>query len=136
MVLLDANVLVYYLDETSDNHAQTIGLLQKLVDDDEQLVTSHRIIEEVLFVLSKLSPDTDFVRAVKRITKLPGLILVEPSPSIDFALRFAALSQKLNTGVNDALILQLMLDAGIAKLFSYDKKLLKQAHALHIEPIA
>ncbi|MEK7534842.1 MAG: type II toxin-antitoxin system VapC family toxin [Patescibacteria group bacterium] len=134
MVLLDANVLVYYLDETSDNHAQTIGLLQKLVDDDEQLVTSHHIIEEVLFVLSKFSPD--IVRAVERITKLPGLILVEPSPSIDFALRYATLSQKSNTGVNDSLILQLMLDAGIAKLFSYDKKLLKQAHALHIEQIS
>ncbi|MCR4277765.1 MAG: type II toxin-antitoxin system VapC family toxin [Candidatus Berkelbacteria bacterium] len=136
MVLLDANVLVYYLDETSDNHAQTIGLLQRLVDDDEQLVTSHHIMEEVLFVLSKLSPDADIVRAVERIAKLPSLILVEPSPSIDFALRYAALSQKLNTGVNDALILQLMLDADIAKLFSYDKKLQKQADALHIEQIS
>ncbi|MCR4278225.1 MAG: type II toxin-antitoxin system VapC family toxin [Candidatus Berkelbacteria bacterium] len=136
MVLLDANVLVYYLDETSDNHAQTIRLLQKLVDDDEQVLTSHHIIEEVLFVLSKLSPDANIVRAVERIAKLPSLILVEPSPSIDFALRYAALSQKLSVGVNDALILQLMLDAGITKLFSYDKKLLKQAHALHIEQIA
>ncbi len=135
MVLLDANVLIYYLDETSHNHDLTINQLQKLVDDDEQLVTSHHVIEEVLFVLSKVASDAELTKAVSRIAKLPGLILVEPSPSIDFAKRYAVLSKKLNAGVNDALILQLMLDAGIVKLFSYDKKLLKQAHLLHIEQI-
>src|SRR5665213_2465727 len=100
MVLLDANVLVYYLDETADNHMLTTTTLQRLVDDDEQLVTSHHIIEEVLFVLSKITPDEDLTAAVARIAKLPDLILVEPSPSIDFAQRYAALSGRLKAGVN------------------------------------
>jgi len=135
VVLLDANVLVYYLDETSDNHALTIDLLQELVDDDEQLVTSHHIIEEVLFILSKIDSRIDLTRIVEKISKLPNLILAEPSPSIDFAMRYAQLSEKLKAGVNDALISQLVLDAGIKKMFTFDKKLKKDAQTLNIEQV-
>jgi predicted nucleic acid-binding protein len=136
VVLLDANVLVYYLDETSDSHVLTINRLQKLVDDDEQLVTSHHIIEEVLFIFSKIDPTADLVTIVEKISKLPNLILAEPSPSIDFAMRYARLSKKLKAGVNDSLILQLILDAGISKVFTFDKKLLKDAHLLNIEQVS
>ncbi len=135
MVLLDANVLVYYLDETSDNHVLTIDLLQELIDDDEQLVTSHHIIEEVLFILPKIDSGIDLTRIVEKISKLPNLILAEPSPNIDFAMRYAQLSEKLKAGVNDALILQLVLDAGITKMFTFDKKLQKDAQALNIEQV-
>ncbi len=135
MVLLDANVLVYYLDETSDSHVLTIDLLQKLVDNDEQLVTSHHIIEEVLFILSKIDMGSDPTRIVEKISKLPNLILVEPSPSIDFAMRYAQLSKNLKAGVNDALVLQLVLDAGITKIFTFDRKLQKDGKALKIEQV-
>lgn len=135
MVLLDANVLVYYLDETSNNHLLTINLLQALVDDDEQLVTSHHIIEEVLFIFSRIDSGIDLKRIVEKISKLPNLILAEPSPSIDFAMRYAQLSEILKAGVNDALILQLVLDAGITKLFTFDKKLQRDAQSLNIEQV-
>jgi predicted nucleic acid-binding protein len=135
VVLLDANVLVYYLDETSDNHVLTIDLLQKLVDNDEQLVTSHHIIEEVLFVLSKIDFGIDLTKIVEKISKLPNVILAEPSPSIDFATRYTQLSKRLKAGVNDSLILQLALDAGITKIFTFDKKLKMDALALNIEQV-
>ena len=135
MVLIDANVLVYYLDETAGNHKAAVSRLQKLLDDDEQLVTSHHVIEEVLHVLSRLEPDADLVKAVRKIALLPDLLLAEPSPDIDFAKRYAKLNDKLKTGINDALLLQLMLDAGITKLFSFDRKLLNRAALLHIEGI-
>ncbi len=136
MTLLDANVLVYYLDETADNHVATIERLQRLVDAQEQPVTSHHVIEEVLFVLSKLSPAANLEKAVIRIGKIPGLILVEPSPNIEFSMRYAALSQKFAMGLNDALLLQLMLDADIKRLFSYDKQFVNRAAKLHIEQVA
>lgn len=130
MIFLDANVLVYYLDETSDFHQPTIKKLQELVDDQQQLATSHHVIEEVLFVLRKLEADIE--EAIERISKIPSLTLVEPSPSIEFSRRYAHLSAKLDMGVNDALLLQLMLDAGLPRMFSYDKKFLKQAQLLNI----
>src|SRR5262245_34357078 len=122
MVLLDANALVYYLDETAEQNAETVNLLQRLVDEQEQLVTSHHVIEEVLFVLSKIEPNADFIKAIHRIGEIPGIILAEPSPHLAFAERYAVLKSKLHMGINDALLLQLMLDADITKLMSYDKQ--------------
>ena len=135
MVLLDANVLVYYLDETADQHSYVIQKLQELVDDQEQLITSHHILEEVLFILYKFDVTADLEKAVERISAIPELILIEPSSNIDFARRYAILSKRLNMGLNDALLLQLMLDAGISQLFSYDKKFVNKASLVGIEKI-
>jgi predicted nucleic acid-binding protein len=136
MVLLDANVLVYYLDETADHYSDTIQKLQELVDAQEQLITSHHILEEVLFILSKYDYAADLEKAVERIAAIPELMLIEPSPHIDFAKRYATLSKRLNMGINDALLLQLMLDAGISQLFSYDKKFVNKAKTAGIEKVA
>lgn len=133
MILLDANVLIYYLDETAEKNVETVTLLQSLVDEQEQLVTSHHVIEEVLFALSKIQPDADLVKAVHRISEIPELILVEPSPHLAFAERYAALKTTHQMGVNDALLLQLMLDVGITRLFSYDKQFVSRAASLGIE---
>lgn len=120
-MLLDANILIYYLDETAEKNLETVHLLQDLVDEQEQLVTSRHVIEEVLFVLSKIYPEADLVKAVHRIGEIPGLILVEPSPHLGFAERYATSRDQQKMGVNDALLLQLMLDTDISHLFSYDK---------------
>lgn len=136
MVLLDTNVLIYYLDETAEKNAETVRLLQRLVDEDEQLATSHHVIEEVLFVLSKTQPGANLHLAVRRISEIPGIILVEPASHLTFAERYAKLADELNTGVNDALLLQLMLDAGITHLFSYDKQFTERASGLGIEQVS
>lgn len=135
MVFLDANTLIYYLDESAKKYLSTINLLQKLVDEQEQIVTSHHVLEEVLFVVSKIQPDIDLIKVVKRIGELPGIILVEPSPHIAFAKRYVTLRSKLHLGINDALLLQLMIDANIPTLFSYDEQLANKAKQLGIERI-
>lgn len=135
MVLLDANVLLYYLDETADQQQEVVQKLQQLVDDQEQLVTSHHILEEVLFVLSKYDADANLESAVERIGAIPELILIEPSPHIDFAKRYALLSGQLNMGLNDALLLQLMLDAGVSRLFSYDKGFVNKAISIGVDKV-
>jgi len=135
MVLLDANILVYYLDETADHYLDVVRKLQALVDDQEQLITSHHILEEVLFILSKYDATADLEKAVERIAAIPELLLIEPTPHIDFAKRYATLSRRLNMGLNDALLLQLMLDAGISQLFSYDKKFVNKASLVGIKKI-
>lgn len=132
MILLDANVLVYFLDETADRHQEVIQKMQQLVDGQEQLVTSHHVIEEVLFVLSRYDPTASLETAIEKIGAIPELILVEPSPNVLFAKRYAVLSKQLNMGLNDALLLQLMLDAGISGLFSYDKKFLTKANSMGV----
>ncbi len=134
-VFLDANVLVYALDKTSEKHARTVAYIQQLLDAGVLLCTSHHVIEEVLHIARKIS-DYDASEVVEEISKIPDLVLVEPDATIEFAGRYAILSDELSMGVNDALLLQLMLDADISRLFSYDKQFVNKAAQLHIEHIA
>jgi predicted nucleic acid-binding protein len=136
VVFLDANVLVYSIDKTSEQHNEAVEVIQRLLDERTVLCTSHHVIEEVLHIVQRLPKSgTSLSKVVEEINSIPDLTLIEPATNIDFARRYTTLSQKLNAGVNDALILQLMLDSGITRLFSYDKKLLKQAMVIDIEQV-
>lgn len=129
---LDANTLIYALDETSEQHAAVVDTVQRLLDKDVTLCTSHHVIEEVLHVVRKIG-GTTAGEVVKEIGKIPGLVLIEPDAVLAFAERYSVLIDKLRMGVNDALLLQLMLDAGITQLFSYDKQFVNRATGLGIE---
>jgi predicted nucleic acid-binding protein len=133
-VFLDANVLVYALDETSEQYATVVSLVQRLLDEDVTLCTSHHVIEEVLHIARKIGGTTTS-EVVREIGRIPDLVLIEPDAVLAFAERYAALSDKLGMGVNDALLLQLMLDAGITRLFSYDKQFVNRATSLGIESV-
>jgi predicted nucleic acid-binding protein len=135
-VFLDANTFVYALDKTSDLHDHAVKIIQRLLEEKVPVCTSHHVVEEVLHIVQKISQSgVTPIQVVEEIDQISDLLLIEPAANLDFAKRYAALSERVHAGVNDALILQLMLDADITRLFSYDKKLLKQAHTLHIEQI-
>ena len=131
-VFLDANTLIYALDATSEYYGDTVPRIQKLVADGVTLCTSHHVIEEVVHIAQKIS-NTTATEVVHEIGKIPDLVLVEPDAILAFAERYSALTDKFHMGVNDALLLQLMLDAGISRLFSYDKRFVAQAVKLGIE---
>jgi predicted nucleic acid-binding protein len=131
-VFLDANTLIYALDETSEQYTTVVAIVQQLLDEGVTLCTSHHVIEEVLHIVRKIG-STTAREVIKEIGKIPGLVLVEPDAVLAFAERYATLSDKLRMGVNDALILQLILDAGITQLFSYDKQFVDRAARLGIE---
>jgi predicted nucleic acid-binding protein len=133
-VFLDANVLVYALDETSDRYDEVVGLIQQLLYDGVTLCTSHHVVEEVVHIVRKIGTSTAS-EVVKEISKVPDLVLIEPDAVLAFAERYATLSDVQHMGVNDALLLQLMLDAGITQLFSYDKQFLNRAAGLGIVSI-
>ena len=118
-VFLDANVLIYALDKTSEQYDDVVEAIQKLLSEKAALCTSHHVIEEVLHIVQRIPQNnTSLSKVVEEISGIPDLILIEPSATIDFAKRYADLSQQLNLGVNDALILQLMIDSGITRVFS------------------
>lgn len=131
-VFLDANAIIYALDSTSKFNVGTVEIIQRLLEANVTLCTSHHVIEEVLHIARKIG-ETDVRKVVREIGKLPGLVLVEPDAVLSFAERYARLSTKLNMGVNDALLLQLMLDAGITRLLSYDTQFVGRAGELGIE---
>lgn len=133
-VFLDANALVYALDKTSQHHTHAVTLIQKLLAEKITLCTSHHVIEEVLHIARKVS-NTAAIKVIKEVKKIPDLVLVEPDASIEFAERYATLLDQHKMGVNDALLLQLMLDADISRLFSYDKQFVNRAANLGIKQV-
>ena len=136
-VFLDANAIIYALDETSVFYNHAVSVIQKLLQDNNELCTSHHVIEEVIYIAVKSTGgEVKPVTVVEAITKIPGLVLVEPAANIGFAHRYAQLCEKYKLGINDALLLQLMVDAAIDQLFSYDKKLVDKATVLGIKQVA
>lgn len=132
-VFLDANVLVYFLDETAAHYEATITQLQALADDGVALYTSHHVIEEVLFIVYKLSSSKDDVTtALATISALPNLGLIEPPAALHFAVQYTELWRHASIGINDALLLQLIREAGDLHLFTYDRALCAQAADLGI----
>jgi predicted nucleic acid-binding protein len=131
-VFLDANIIVYAIDKTSEQHQKAVNSIQQLLDNGVTLCTSHHVIEEVLYIARKISGN-NAVEVVKEISRLPELVLVEPDATIEFAKRYAILAQELNMGINDALLLQIIIDSEILKLFSYDKQFVNKATELGIE---
>lgn len=133
-VFLDANALLYALDETGERYDEVVTLIQQLLDDGVTLCTSHHVIEEVVHIARKISSVTAS-EVVREVGKIPDLILIEPDALLSFAERYAALSDAQHMGINDALLLQLMIDASIGRLFSYDKQFLNRATTLGISPV-
>lgn len=134
-VFLDTNAIIYALDETSEYHTKTVQTIQKILDAGSLLCSSHHVIEEVIHVSRKLGSLSASV-VVDAIGKIPNLILIEPDATIAFAQRYANLSDVLKIEINDALILQLMIDAGIDSLLSYDKKFVSKAEQFKIKSIS
>jgi predicted nucleic acid-binding protein len=134
-VFLDANVLIYSLDQTSQPYRETVDVIQQLLKQGAELCTSHHVIEEVLHITQRLKTSTTVSEVANQISTIPGLILVEPAANIEFAKRYAALSERLNMGVNDALLLQLIIDSGIKLLYSYDNKFVNVSRTVGVESI-
>ncbi len=82
-VFLDANVLVYALDETNDRYYEVVSEIQRMLDNDVTFCTSHHVIEEVLHIAHKISGVTA-VEVVKEIGKISGLVLIEPDAILAF----------------------------------------------------
>ncbi len=133
-VFLDANALIYALDETNEKYDSVVKLIQQLLDNGVTLCTSHHVIEEVLHIARKINK-TSAIEVIKEIDKIPDLVLIEPDATLAFAERYAALSDKYNLGINDSLLLQLMIDVGITRLLSYDKQFVVKANRLGVEQI-
>ena len=135
-VFIDANALIYFLDKTAQQHEPVIIILQRLVDTQSDLYTSHHVLEEVLFIVSRLSPDKQSISAAAgQLSSIPNLSLVEPAADFEFAKRYSKLYRSSKVGINDTLLLQLMLDAEISRLLSYDQELLKQASLFKIKRV-
>jgi predicted nucleic acid-binding protein len=94
-VFLDANVLLYALDQTGERYNEVVTLIQRLLDKDVTLCTSHHVIEEVIHIAKKIgASNVSATEIVDAISTIPNLVLIEPSAVLSFAERYAELSDR------------------------------------------
>ena len=113
-----------------------MSVIQRLIRQNATLCTSHHVNEAVLRVARKISRSkTQLMDVMRKVSVIADLVFIELQAAIDFTNRYAELADTMNMGLNDARLLQLMVDAGI-KLLSYDKQLVASTTKLHIELIS
>ena len=133
-VFLDANVLLHYLDNSSTHHKQVQQQIVLYMEENRTLYTSHHVLEEVLHITASVFGVDSLQQALNDIAAISHIEFIEPAPTIDFAHRYIHLRDSANIGLNDCLLLQLMLDNDIALLYTYDQKLAAAAQTLGIHP--
>src|SRR5215213_1990549 len=114
---IDTNALIYLFDATSSLHKRTQKVLTKLIEEEAQLYLSHAVLEEFIFIQSKLASKTKdknnykkLLLEIETISKLPGIEIIEPSPDFSSAENVIKLLEKYTVDPNDAYILNLMLE--------------------------
>ena len=133
---IDANVFVYYLDPNTPQHLEVCTTLEEILNSDTAAYTSHHVIEEVLRSIFLITRSAQMVQAaVHQLASMDEVVFVEPEASFDFARKYTRLFHSVSVGLNDCLLLQLMLDSGITHLYTYDEKLARAAIALGLHPI-
>lgn len=99
---LDANILVFFKDSSSDQHDQAVGMIEKLVADNFALFTSPLALDEFLYAAlhylrKKNIKDvrTELKDLLSSILKIPNLEIVNPPTDktdhlkiVDFVTKF------------------------------------------------
>lgn len=127
MIVLDANVIIAYLDGADPHHARAEELLAREVDDD--FGANPLTLAEVL-VLPARADHTDTVRTVLRDLEVQELAF-----PTDTAVKLAQL--RANTGLKmpDCCVL-LAAEHADARMASFDGELTKAAFDRNIETIS
>lgn len=127
MIVLDANVLIAYLDGKNTHHGRAEELLAREIDED--FGANSLTLAEVL-VLPARENRMDTVRTVLRDLEVQELAFPD-----DTAVQLAGL--RANTGLKmpDCCVLLVAEHAG-ARVASFDEQLTKAASARHLDTIS
>ena len=123
MIVLDASVLIAYLDGDDDHHSRALTLLAREIDDD--FVANSLTLAEVFVVPAR----ENRLNAVRKA--LTDLELQELSFPADTAAKLAELRASTNLKMPDCCVLLAVEDAA-ARLASFDDRLAEAATARKI----
>lgn len=138
-VFIDANVLIYLFDHTSQLHTSAKKILNNAIKNKFSIYISHHILEEFIHVQLKLAHITQekdmynrLETDIKNIERIPKLFFVEPPETFSFLLQVIQIMQEHEILPNDAYILTLLLQKENMSLATFDKRLTKVAVKLDI----
>ncbi|MBA3551224.1 PIN domain-containing protein [Patescibacteria group bacterium] len=133
---IDTNVWVYLLQEDADQHPAVATQFRLFAQNKTQLYLSPDVLEEFLFIFSKLNRlkgreniYNALKEGVNRIRKIPTLEYVSLPTKVDIAYTVIDLMEKYLLSSTDAYILLTVLQNRIPSLMTFDKQLQKAAKA-------
>ena len=137
--LLDSNIYVYLFDDTSEHHPKVLDALERLIKKDTQFVITHHVLEEFIFVQTKLirraNLKSDYAKLQNELDKISSFAVnfIEPSEDFQFVKRVVEVMRIFSIEANDAYILTLILEHDVELIFTFDQKLQKVARKLKIK---
>jgi len=119
---LDTNVILrYFLQDHPDQSAQSTALFQKIEADQIQVVTSHAVIAELVYMLSSRAlyglPRAAIHTRLLPVLSLKSLII----PSRSVVLRALDIYVLITIDFVDALTIAQMEEEQLATVISYDR---------------
>lgn len=124
---LDANLLIYFQNQKSQFHQQTVQIIKNLVSKDYELVISSLVLDEYLYKSLQLSEDSKsetlkrLEKGLKKILTLPKIKLVNPPLQANKHLKVIGIINKHNLKPRDAYHLFIMLENKVKCFASFDK---------------
>lgn len=126
---LDSNFFVYYKDQNSTFHLQTVRIIKKLIPTNSQLYISSLVIDEFLHSLKRaLIVDKTSTREVNKqleealqsILDLPHLEIINPPTDKIKNKAVLTLMKQFNLKPRDAYHLLIMKENGIEEFATFD----------------
>lgn len=117
--LLDVNIFMYAAGAPHPHKEPSLRLLQRVVDNELDVVTDTEALQEILYRYWKLKRAAQGIALVEEVTRLMPVIL--PVQRADAILAASLLGQHPQIEPRDAIHAAVMLNAGIAHLYSYDE---------------
>lgn len=125
---LDANVLAYLKDASSEQHSECVSIIKKLIIEGYTLNTSPLGIDEFLYVvytsLRKLSleePINELKKSLESVLSLPTLTIINPPLDKASQIKVIGYIKKFSLRPRDAYHLITMKSHKIKYLFTFDK---------------
>lgn len=116
---IDSTTFISAVDKDSESHRHCLELLDMVAKRQLEAATSLEALEEALFILSRLIPRVDALRAVRNLMLLPGLSR--------YTMEYSTLMQAMEImEINplrpkDAINVATMLENDIGLIISEDK---------------
>lgn len=123
---IDANILIFLQNKKSLNHQKTILLFNKLLEEGYKVCISSLVIDEYLYNVYRLLEGDKLDKLkilklnLKKVFKIPGIELINPSLEIKRHNKVINLMAKYNLRPRDAYHLFIMLENKIKYLATFD----------------
>lgn len=123
---IDTNLLIYLQNKDSVFHSETVLIFKKLVEEDCRICISSLTIDEYLYNTYRLLEGSRLDKLkvlslnLKRVFKMPGIKLINPSLEVKKHTKVVNLMRKFNLRPRDAYHLFITLENKIKYFATFD----------------